>query len=444
MKRRFITGICCSVLLLASCNKNEAPIGSQNDLPSSLNAQGEPYSPQIFIGKGADAEFSRFANKVPGFGGMYIDPDGTPVIYVKNPGRDARLLQELQGQVQRISAHRERTKGNKPVKKQPQNYVLKKANYDYRDLASAKIKLRDLLSDSRLTGIDIREDLNMVELLVRSEADIPGVQEAAKRLSLPDRMIHVTTRPPQQYTRTLRDRANPNYPLVGGLQTAGNLTCTMGFNATIEKDGVSKYGMITASHCSDNSIGVVTGTRFVQPLNYGFYDTIGYETVDPATFPCAKSAKCRYSDSIFIEYQPNLITNPSALAAPTSLSNSSSFNLNIYEDSFYFIQTASEIEYYGDTLYKIGRTSGMQAGTITRTCVDSTPVDGVVYLCQMEANAYNAEGDSGGPVFSVNRDNTINLLGLTSGRPGIIPSLIYHPWYQIADDFYREGYGLYF
>ncbi|MHA0044031.1 hypothetical protein [Deinococcus sp. PEB2-63] len=62
----------------------------------------------------------------------------------------------------------------------------------------------------------------------------------------------------------------------------------------------------------------------------------------------------------------------------------------------------------------------------------------------MEANAYNAEGDSGGPVFSVNRDNTINLLGLTSGRPGIIPSLIYHPWYQIADDFYREGYGLYF
>lgn len=58
-----------------------------------------------------------------------------------------------------------------------------------------------------------------------------------------------------------------------------------------------------------------------------------------------------------------------------------------------------------------------------------------------ETNVYTQPGDSGGPVFSVNRDGTINLLGVTSSITGIIPEANYLPWSGITYDFGQQGYS---
>lgn len=220
--------------------------------------------------------------------------------------------------------------------------------------------------------------------------------------------------------RTLQERANPTYPLVGGLQISGGGTCSLGVNAYV--NGI--YGFLTASHCASTIGTTVSTSGFYQPSFNTSY-LIGYKQADPPTFACSYSAQCRYSDTTFVAYNSSVSYLFGALAKPTTLSDRSNINLNIYDSTFLNISDSFFSAALNDTIYKIGRTTGYQSGRALNTCYDSTSGT-VVFLCLTRASVYNVEGDSGGPVFSLNADGTVNYLGNTS-KCDANYNLIYSP-----------------
>lgn len=406
-----ITGI------MVSCGQqsNLSPEGT------TVSLQGVKYDDAIYREIGIDGEFARFAQEVPGFGGMWVDEDGQAAVWMKNPGRDAKLMSMLNQELSAITRHRVKTKGNRPLKSGIDGIIIKKAAYDYRDLVAARMKIRSLLGQVPITMIDIQEDRNKILVGVDNNDEIEKISALFKKMDLPAGMIQIEVYAQDVEVRTLQERANPTYPLVGGLQISGAGTCSLGVNAYV--NGV--YGFLTASHCASTIGTTVTTSGFYQP-SFNTSHLIGYEQADPPAFACAYSAKCRYSDTTFVAYNPSVSSLFGALAKPVALSSRSNTNLNIYDSSFLDISDSFFSAALNDTIYKIGRTTGYQSGRVTNTCYDSTSGASVVFLCQTKASVYNVEGDSGGPVFSMNADGTVNYLGNTSKRDANY-DLIYSP-----------------
>jgi hypothetical protein len=75
----------------------------------------------------------------------------------------------------------------------------------------------------------------------------------------------------------------------------------------------------------------------------------------------------------------------------------------------------------GDTVHKVGRTTGWTKGVVTRTCFDQASFDQNVgqymMLCQIEATLTSAGGDSGSPVFIrlPNQPDYLRMAGILWG-----------------------------
>lgn len=70
----------------------------------------------------------------------------------------------------------------------------------------------------------------------------------------------------------------------------------------------------------------------------------------------------------------------------------------------------------GQTVYKVGRTSGRTVGTVEYPCVLLTKSNGSKFICQGLATYFSDEGDSGGPVFRLTSGTTAVALGSTYYR----------------------------
>jgi hypothetical protein len=73
----------------------------------------------------------------------------------------------------------------------------------------------------------------------------------------------------------------------------------------------------------------------------------------------------------------------------------------------------------GQTVNKVGRTTGWSQGAVTATCVN-TNVSGsnITELCQDFVNAAVGSGDSGSPVFAITSGTNVRLLGILWGGSG--------------------------
>ncbi len=65
--------------------------------------------------------------------------------------------------------------------------------------------------------------------------------------------------------------------------------------------------------------------------------------------------------------------------------------------------------------------TGLQKGTVQKTCVDTPNPDNpdVVFICQDELEVPSRPGDSGGPVFSLADDYSVNIYGVSWAGGGI-------------------------
>ena len=247
------------------------------------------------------------------------------------------------------------------------------------------------------------------------------VRAQLAQLGVPSESVDLVETEPIHRVVTLRDQVRP---VVAGLQIRfSQYVCSLGFNAVLG----STSGYVTAAHCSTNQ-GAIDGTQYYQPANQVPDEFIGTEVADPAFFRgngCPRGRKCRYSDSNFSAGDSAVNFTLGGIARTTGPNNGS---LEIAGAFSIGGQGAATI---GQTANKVGRTTGWTQGAVTRTCVN-TGVSGsnIVLLCQdfVENDVQIvAGGDSGSPVFRINSNGRVTLLGNLWGGNSSGTQFVYSP-----------------
>lgn len=360
---------------------------------------------------------------LPGFGGLFLDRDGVPTVYLTNPI-------EVEGADAEVADYLGRRGFDAP------GIRVRRADFSLLELdrwfgeASPEV-----MSLARAVFIDLDERENRLTIGVEDAATGARAREIARQRGIPDGAVEVVLTEPIELAATLRDLVRP---VAGGLQiNFGIYVCTLGFNATADVGGGGGGGggggkgggngkgnsgttatltgvqdvYITNSHCTDVQ-GGTEGTQHYQPLSPNL---IGTEVADPdysRKLPgCPRGRKCRYSDSsmgvyaIGVDHQVGKIKQAGLNSITIS---GGDFTINAESDPV-----------LGETLNKVGRTSGRTQGLVTGTCV-TTNVSGsnITQLCQSFVAAGVAGGDSGSPVFSIDGGGNVTLKGILWGSSG--------------------------
>lgn len=393
--RTSFQALAAGCLLFAACSDQNEPAGPSNQAESSSlqsAAQGNATDP------------ISLARAVPGFGGFYLNDQGTPIIYLKNAAERGNAERALAPffQAEGLSASQLR--------------VLP-AKYDWDQLerwfAQAST---EVLAVPGGVFVDADEASNRVTIGVErgAAARIRGV---VARLGIPAEAVVVQETEPIRFAATLRSKVRP---VVGGLQiNFPGFLCTLGFNAI--RGGQNSF--ITNSHCTTKP-GGVEGTPYWQPLESVAPVQIGTEVSDPGYFKnsngCPAGRRCRFSDAARAAYASG-ITFSLGKIAKTSGPNNNSITIN---GSFSI--TAEGSASVGQNVSKIGRTTGWTKGPVTNTCVN-VGVSGtnIVQLCQNLVSAKLAAGDSGSPVFK--GSTNVTLAGILWGGNSSGTLYVYSP-----------------
>jgi hypothetical protein len=359
-----------------------------------------------------DQEFSRIAEEVPGFGGLYLDEAGTTHIYLVDLSR-ALDVQDLG---ERVEVHQ--------------------GQYDFRDLVAWKEQVRDQLSQRGAVSLDIDERRNRLVFGVERtsvEEFSTALRTFLRNTRVPAAAVVVEAAEPIVQREFLNDRIRP---VPGGVQIESSKGgCTLGVNAV--RLGVR--GFVTNSHCTITR-GNVDGTVFFQNVLSWWQPSlnrVGIETADPAytmSGSCPSGRLCRLSDSAFVAYDAGTLSGGGQIANPricptyggTPEVDPDQPRLPV---TGYLFGTPSA----GSVVRKVGSISGCSKGYVTNTCADVNAYSngkdtGFTHLCQVLVSAGNLSGDSGGPVFQFHGDH-VTLVGILWG--GSPSSYAFSPWLAV-------------
>lgn len=359
-----------------------------------------------------DDKFEEVAGRIPEFGGMFLEGDELNV-YLVNPEKKSAAEEAV------ISVFgRERVTGG--------GIKVLQGQYTFTKLKEWQKQMGGLFKIHGVIFTDVDETSNRLKIGVES-SNLAGVVETEmKKQGIPRGSYIIEQTEPIVFASTLQDMIRP---LQGGIQIRfSNYLCTMGFNGVRSEIN----GYVVPSHCTDIQ-GGVESTKYYQPLDPTNFYFIGTEIADPLYFSgvgCYTGYVCRYSDSAFAARNPEVTADLGFIKRPDSLNTGS---LTI-AGSFRIVNENSSIA--GETLNKVGRTTGWTQGQVTNTCLD-TGVSGtnIVQLCQNFVHASVGGGDSGSPVFKIINGNDVELNGILWGSSGGT-SFVYSP---IANIEYELG-----
>jgi hypothetical protein len=366
---------------------------------------------QTTSGMSLDDEYAKMAEKVPGFGGLYLDEKGTTHVYLQ----DLTRAGEMQGLADRV--------------------IFQQGDYDFRDLYAWREQVRPELSSPGAVYLDVDESRNRIVFGVQPELLDRFSEELRLFLGktrVPPEAVAVEPSAPFQPLELLTDRIRPvpagvqiSWPPVGSVKGGA---CTLGVNAT--RLGVR--GFVTCSHCTATR-SAVDGRAFSQNVPGG--NQIGVETVDPPFFTggsCPSGRKCRRSDAVFAAYDSTSLSAGGKIANPLFWGwGAGTLDVNPVKPRLsltgYLFGSVSS----GAVEYKVGRTTGGTFGSVTNTCVDIVVLDdnlldtGITMLCQDLTSVGSGKGDSGSPIF-LQSGGKATLAGILWGGNGSVTS--YSPW----------------
>ena len=277
---------------------------------------------------------------------------------------------------------------------------------------------------------DYDETTNRVVVGVEHAAAAASVRALAARLGVPAAALVVREMEPIRFATTLRDRVDPR---IGGIQIHfGNFLCSMGFNAV---DG-GQASFVTASHCTDKQ-GGVEGTVYYQPLQSVDGVSIGTEVEDPPyrrnIAGCPHGKKCRHSDASRAAYNTGINSALGQIARTDAAGpNTGSLVLN----GSITLSGGDLRDHFGigETMNKVGRTTGWTQGQVTMTCV-TVNVSGtnISQICQtIVENSVQivGAGDSGSPVYTSGNA----LAGVLWGGNSSGTLLVFSPLKNVEDE----------
>jgi hypothetical protein len=264
--------------------------------------------------------------------------------------------------------------------------------------------------------VDADEANNRVTIGVERGA-VARIRGIVARMGIPEAAAVVQETEPIRFAATLRSKVRP---VVGGLQiNFPGFLCTLGFNAT--RNGQRSF--ITNSHCT-NTQGGTEGTRYWQPTQTAAPVHMATEVSDPIYFRntngCPGGRRCRFSDASRAAYASGITSSLGKIARTTGVNNNS-ITIN---GSFSITGEGSAS--VGQTVNKVGRTTGWTRGKVTNTCVN-VGVSGtnIVQLCQNLVSARLGGGDSGSPVFK--GSTNVTLAGILWGGNSSGTQYVYSP-----------------
>ena len=350
----------------------------------------------------ADEQLLAIGRAVPGFGGMFVGADGELSVYLRDPASANGWLEKSLGTVPHIE----------------------RGDFTFEQLLTWKRAAAATMSLPGVVSLDADEARNRVVVGVargiaadareRVETAIAAAGVPRGAVIVEETAPVVAIRPAvaakAQSTASLRDtfRPIPGGVQIGWLCDATTCRwCTDTFTAFRGKT----LGFVTCSHCS-HTRGAVDGTRYVQssPTSGG---EVGSEIVDAPFVTCNGGRRCRGSDAVFVRFDKKGFGSFARIARPVSrdpllgslVVKPAGARLNVVG--------AGAPPLVGDTLHKIGRTTGWTYGPVVRSCVDVNQEDtDITYTCQTEVAAGVDVGDSGSPVFTRKGSNGALLQGI--------------------------------
>jgi hypothetical protein len=337
------------------------------------------------------------ASSVAGFGGFFVDEQGTPTIYLKDSGRRGAAEQALSGWLGSHGLHGAQMK------------VLH-ADFDWAQLQDWHAKGSPAaLAVRGAVFADADEASNRVKIGVERGTSQGEIRQALSRLGIPAQAVTIEETDPIIQLATLQSQVRP---VVAGLQiNFPGFLCSIGFNATRS----TQAGFVTASHCTTTQ-GGVESTPYWQPLRSSAPTQIATEVADPTYTTggaCPAGRRCRRSDASFARYVNNT-TNTRGRIARTGSTRKG--DLTIVGNWTITADAGSSSFPIGAVVNKVGRTTGWSQGRVTQTCVDvNVSGTNITQLCQTIVSATVGAGDSGSDVFSIGSGTNVTLDGVLWG-----------------------------
>lgn len=405
------------LVVLEGCRNDRGPTDPQPSSPAVSLAQ---------FANDSNPSQMALAQAIPGFGGYFLDPSGTPTVYLADPADRPSAEQALAA----FLTSRGFTGADLRVLQ---------ASFPYTQLDTwYRVARTGALSVAGFVLGDVDEGSNRLRFRVTNSAAAAALQGVVSQAGVPAGAVIVEVGKPIITVATLRERGRP---VVGGLQinffptpagTPGvSLICTLGFNA--ERFGVRSF--ITNSHCSNVEGGEETPTAYYQNTRAGgAANFIATEGDDPhwssqLNLDCPPPLQCRYSDALRADYGPGVTTSLGRIARVDEVTTTLADTIHTIAGEWRIrAQRADPVQ--GEIAEKTGRTTGWTQGLTTGTCVDVLALGtNHVRLCQAVVRALVDGGDSGSPVFFRRGGSNVTLLGILWGgsTDDANPEFVYSP-----------------
>ena len=386
--------------------------------PVSAGPEAPPLAAIAAVAQDPAPDQLAVARAVPGFGGYFIDETGAPTVWLTDPARRPEAEQALAGFLSSFGWT-------------AADLRVRQAQYDYLQLdAWYRQAWPKALAVAGAVASDLDEGSNRLRFGGVDAAALSGIVSTLTSLGVPRAAAVVELRGPVFQAATLRDRIRPAH---GGLQIqffalpASPLVnvCTIGFNAIRGAD----TSFVTNSHCSNVQGGVDTRTDYYQSTRGGVLpdpnNFLAYEVDDPQYVSggadCPLARQCRYSDASRARYGAGqrftlgLIARAAVLNATNLEEDPATLQIDAASPT-YRIVAEQPLPVLGQTLNKVGRTTGWTQGRVVATCENVNVSSSLItQLCQSRMGAFVAGGDSGSPVYGFNTDGTVNLAGILWG-----------------------------
>ena len=365
---------------------------------------------------------------IPAFGGFFVDRiSDTFVLSVTDASRIDEVRAAFDSVVSRAPGFFANDRGSRRI------VVTRIVSHRISELVGyQRLAERALARVRGVTFTDADESANTVRIGVSNSAVVSQAARALSAAGIPPTVVRLAVAEPWVPAASVRDRFRPT---GGGIQISfqfGGL-CTLGYNVTAS-DG-ARYAL-TNSHCTGSLFGG-TGQPTYQATVAGA-NLIGSVTANPAWTlvdpGCLGASLCRRSDAALIQYQ-------AGISAPARIPNVTVLNSLTFSNWAIPIDNLGNAPYVGQTLRKVGRTSGFSMGAVTGTCVNLGPsTDGNAVVCSDEVAAFANFGDSGSPVFwwgaPLLPDRRM-AMGILFGFREVVPgnrSFVFSRWSQIESD----------
>jgi hypothetical protein len=399
-----------AALAVAACQDNSEPTSPDAGLqPSESQSSRGPDLPSA-------AEFDR---QVPGFGGFFLNRDGSPTVYLTRGSSRVPAERALSGYLA--------ARGLSTA-----SIHVAEARYGWKQLQRwQEAASVEGLAIPGAVFVDNDETRNRVLIGVENLGAAGQVRAAAARHGVPDEALLVERAEPIVQVATLQNIVDR--PVRAGVQiNFPGFLCSVGFNAT---SASGQRSFVTASHCTTTQ-GGVESTPYWQPLQSVNSTQIATEVADPVYVKggagCPRGKLCRYSDASRAAYTNDAFQALGLIARTSGANNGSLEITGSFSISANDCGTTGGCLAVGTTVNKVGRTTGWTAGGITNTCVN-TGVQGsrIVQFCQTFVSAGVGGGDSGSDVFQIT-GSSVKLAGVLWGGSSSGSQFVFSPFGNVT------------